>query len=240
MVKFDCVIGNPPYQNKSVSIWKPITERLKYHSYNIQFITPRSFVNGASFRNYPNRIKLINYKADHHFNVGKKICRWTLCQHTEETTIVCTNGDVVKVDLNKYKYLPYRLQSKIDFEIFKKLYNSSVKFYTRDNMAGSCITVMGSRHIACNAFIVTDDAIKDNRIYSKQNYCMKINFNEITKAEEYIGSDLFKYQFNLYGGNDSTGGSFLKKFVKWGDDINFTEEELQHIKKPERTRANIT
>ena len=228
MVKFDCVIGNPPYQNKQVSIWKPITERLKYRSDNIQFITPRAFVNGASFKQYPNRIKAIDYTANDYFTVAKSICRWTLCKYTDQTEVICENGDSIFINLNKYKYLPYRLKTKTDFEIFKKLYRYTHKFLTRDSHRAHGIAIPASINIDHRSFRVSTNPKDDPHFNCVNNYCMIINSTEMDRAEEYIKTELFKYQFILWGCVEA-GGTALKKFVKWGDDINFTEEEYETI-----------
>jgi len=230
-VKFDAIVGNPPYQNKTGSLWKPITYRFKYYSDNIQFITPRAFVNGHSFTKYNNRIKLIDYTANDHFTVAKDICRWTLCKYTETTVVVCINGDRIDINLNKYKYLPYKLYSAIDFEIFKKLYKYQDKFLTRDSHRSYGIAIPSSLHIDTSGFRVTSNPKEDPHFNCANNYCMIINSTEVNKAEEYIKSDLFKYQFKIWGCIES-GGTALKKFVKWGDEIEFTKEELEHIKSP--------
>ena len=227
-MKFDCVIGNPPYQLKNHSLWKPLCKRFRTFGDNCSFITPRAFISRANLKHYKGRIESINFTVDHHFDIGVKICVWQLCKETNTTKITCENGEVVNTNIDRFEYLPYRLGSALDFTIFEKLYYDNNQFTYMNNATEPSIAVQKARRFTTKAFVISDNPAEDKRLSGAWGtMCMLID-NKV-EAAEYIVSDLFKYQFHLYGGDDSQGGTMLRKFISWNNDIIFTEEELESI-----------
>jgi hypothetical protein len=113
-MKFDVVIGNPPFQDtvegsRSGSSSEPLWWQVTNKSFGIlkddgiiSFITPTTlFSGGGQFTSLllgedtDYNLKFIDFSADNHFNVGIDICRWVAYNSKPEFNVTINDGRVV-------------------------------------------------------------------------------------------------------------------------------------------------
>jgi hypothetical protein len=135
-MKFDIIIGNPPYQNsnnaaKNVKLWhKFVNQSLELISTggHIKLVTPASVLGETGFGkkmvsvlSSQYDLKKIDYTTSTHFpNVGVSICHWNVVNqpYQGETVVVDEEGEY-KVDLREG--LPLRGERKIIYDILNKI-----------------------------------------------------------------------------------------------------------------------
>lgn len=111
-MKFDAVMGNPPYQNKTEgnrggSSSNPLWWEFTNIAFNVvkdngivSLITPDNIMNGGEQftslligNKAKYDLKLVDFGADDHFDVGIKICRWVA--NNAEPTKKAVNNDII-------------------------------------------------------------------------------------------------------------------------------------------------
>ena len=131
-MKFDLVIGNPPYQGsntigtqqpKSHNLWSKFVEsaiNLVDDGGYLTMVTPDSWMSANShILNLFKKHSLVWCKTDvgSHFNVGSSFTAWTLYKGNGPTMI-----DGIQVDLSKLEYLPRNFHQT--WPIHNKVINS--------------------------------------------------------------------------------------------------------------------
>jgi hypothetical protein len=117
-MKFDVVIGNPPYQSpnsggslrgssNSALWWKISKQSLGLLKPNglISYVTPSTIVSGGdSFTtlflgaNRKYDLKKVDFSANDHFNVGIPICRWVAVNSLTENNIINIDKKTLNAD----------------------------------------------------------------------------------------------------------------------------------------------
>jgi hypothetical protein len=125
-MKFDAVIGNPPYQDGSKEggqnkIYNQFSKKAIELSDIVAFVTPASVCKKSkrfSLIGQPG-LKLIDFTADDHFDVGIKICSWVVDKsYTGDVTIVSNANTTIQSN-----DAPFYDSSIVDIN-FSKLYNA--------------------------------------------------------------------------------------------------------------------
>jgi hypothetical protein len=113
-MKFDVVVGNPPYQNshnaKRWPLWHQFVIKSKEISDIVALIVPASLIGpGKAFKDIKNNTKLISLDVEKHFNVGSTFCYFILDKvHKGQTTLV-TKDKSYSVSLPDKDFLPLKI-----------------------------------------------------------------------------------------------------------------------------------
>ena len=144
IMKFDYIIGNPPYQDKKKGLrsgssdsplWWQITEKsfeLLKDGGTISFITPTGIVSGSERftnlflgKNAKYNLTNVNFSADNYFNVGIEICHWTAKKSKPKYSVNVNDGRII--DSSRVNYIS--TDEKFD-EMFETLINHPDKKLT--------------------------------------------------------------------------------------------------------------
>jgi hypothetical protein len=149
-MKFDCIIGNPPYQDNNSQkpkLWpKFIKMALNHNPDYILFITPSSWCFGTSLQMNELRVRLavhlswIDLNGTQAFNnvVAEDICSWFWNIHHNDLSIVIDkNGQNFKhnfshVYIQSQHSIFLSIQNKVFNSIYNKLPLSSYKIAKKD------------------------------------------------------------------------------------------------------------
>ena len=252
-MKFDVVVGNPPYQSGNRPIWKKFVDQAQELAPVVAFVTPRAIVNGAYSETAPLNIwgKLrdhttyLNYRATDHFpHVTKQICAWIYdADHTGPTRIVDEDGVEFSVNLPNYSHFPYHCTQTI-WGFFNKLYRYPAKMTEwriithNQKDSGSYIVLPKIRFLYLTSIRYTVDLAADDTIRARWLIIYPV---QGAGVESYINSKLFHYVFRILGGDNSGSSSGLMRKIPavdwnhtWTDRelytlLNLTQEEIQDI-----------
>jgi site-specific DNA-methyltransferase (adenine-specific) len=224
-MKFDVVVGNPPYQGnndkgtkqpKSHNLWSKFAEQginlVKENGY-VAFVTPDSWMspNSQVLKTFKeNSLTWVSTNVSRYFSVGSSFTAWIL-QKNQNTKTVSIDG--LTVNLNTLNYLP-RDFSKT-YPIHDKVINSN-----HTKLAALCDTTCHSDHKHGKLSDTQDAVFK----YKTWHTNAQTRFSKV-KSKDF---DKHKIIWTLSG--------YFKPFY---DDGNFgTTEVCQYILVADQTEAN--
>jgi len=252
-MKFDVVIGNPPYQSGNRPIWKKFVDRATDLAPVVAFVTPRAVVNGGYIDSVNlnvwgkirDHVYYFTYQATDHFPaVTKQICAWIYDRnYTGPAQIVDEMGDHFTANLRDYSYFPYHCNRTI-WPFFLKLYHYPEKMTEwhiitdeqKDN--GSYIVLPKNRFLYLTSLRYTNDLKADETITARWLIVYPVRGAGV---ESYMNSRLFHFVFNILGGDNSGSSSGLMRKIPsvdwtrvWTDTelydlMNLSEEEINYI-----------
>ena len=120
-MKFDVIIGNPPYQEsnhkaKTSSLWKSfLNQSVELCDGKISLIVPASFTSPTKlFNQYKNRLSLVDLTVKKYFrSVGSSFCRFVLENDEQDTCEVITSGGTYQLKLNNWDCIPSTLDDNL-------------------------------------------------------------------------------------------------------------------------------
>ena len=245
-MKFNVVVGNPPYQKSGVTLGQgQIYPKFIKQSMNILtengslvFITPPTFlkdkikcINGA-------QIKWIMTDVSHHFSVGSTIIAYELIKtHTPIITQLITVKSSDYIQINYDSLIPVGHMNKISFSVIDKLYSASGDYFDfiRDEKPFPLNAVFIRRQNRNKYFnaVLSNDITNPNQDYTSAKN------PENKKA--LLNSKLFSFIYMCYSTSPFITLGFINKipvpneqFKKMSDKeiyeyYGLTEEEINYI-----------
>ena len=139
-LKFDVVIGNPPYQNvhgaKRWPLWHQFVNKATKISENVALVVPASLVGpGKAFKDVKDKLKTLSLDVDKHFNVGSTFCYFVYDKNHKGNTQVISDEKVFDLDLSDIDFLPLKVNDR-SLKLLNKLNGNRVwkrgEYHTSD------------------------------------------------------------------------------------------------------------
>ncbi|KKL17303.1 hypothetical protein LCGC14_2486910 [marine sediment metagenome] len=258
-MKFDIIVGNPPYQAKTASdkdnrqvIWPKFLSKMmndllddKGH---LAFITPRTWAAGSRtntknfFRDH--KVKYLNMNVSGYFNVVADLCSYVIQKTSNkdhQTPIIDINGKITNVKIGDYPYLPFNF-TELGLSIFTKTiidYNDKFNFVESKKQIneynGPRIAFKAGRNGAYIGRIIVDDGTEAisgiGQIHKLKSF---INLQDYIKLENTLKLNLYQFLFDLLGGNRGLNRTWIlnslpRASMRWRN---------LPISKPARARAS--
>lgn len=180
-MKFDCVIGNPPYQDGSQSggnnkIYNQFCKKaikLAKDDGSVAFITPTSVLKKSKRFSLAGQsgLKLVDFTAGEHFDVGVKICSWIIDkQYKGDITV--THKDGTNLQPNSETIYDYSEVDKNVVTIYENILkvthgtnNISQRMFQRNNHGPAFADNKSSEHIYDIISIVRGE---EKNLYTKR------------------------------------------------------------------------
>lgn len=123
-MKFDVILGNPPYQgNLAQKSWHKFLAMAVEMSPRVSFIIPASVTSpGKSWDLIRHNLVRINFNVSHHFKgVGSTFCRIIVDRdHSGPTDIITSDSEHMIMDVSGYDFLPPTI-NKHTLSLYKHL-----------------------------------------------------------------------------------------------------------------------
>jgi hypothetical protein len=149
-MKFDLIVGNPPYQlTSSKKLWPDFINQgldLLVKDGCISMVVPSTWLtsDGAAYKRVRTRLTtdhnliMVDRDADSHFTVGQDICCFVArCEPHTGTTAYKHNGSVTQIDLTLG--IPRNAQEQITDSIIQKMIDYQPKIHWTLNERDDCI-----------------------------------------------------------------------------------------------------
>jgi predicted RNA methylase len=109
-MKFDLVLGNPPFQKghdaKRWTLWKEFVERAFEISDCVAFVTPQSITGPRSLETIKGA-SILNLDVSKHFSVASTFCYWVVDKNRPaKYTQVVTEDESFELDFSSVPFLP--------------------------------------------------------------------------------------------------------------------------------------
>jgi len=229
-MKFDYIVGNPPYQDNNNSdagsLYIDITKKvlpLLTEQGVIDFITPTTIAQvkrqGFSIKGIKG-LKIVDYTVDNSFDVGVKILRWQI-DKTYNGLVTITDSDGV---VTKRPYTDMMVESKdiFGFELFEKIKDNKNKMFFQERLFHGDQSTNNNRTKTCSKeypYEVIVNKLKNKIEYSK----VKPKLFGRTKIVVHMGA---VYNEKNYEISDKDYGQYQNLI----DITNNTDKEIENIK----------
>lgn len=247
-MKFDVVIGNPPYQNKNQILWKDFAEKavdLCNDNGYVAFVTPNSWASGSKDNIYTKlflkyHVPVIDMNASQYFpQVGKDIGYWILQKSPSfnpTTTVYDDSGVPCAVDLKSVPFF-IRKFNLISLSIFNKIHAKKsfwVEFVERKPKFAREFAFPKIRYNGGYKFGYRYDG--NDYEYPSSPVVLSLDMTNysldaVKKLSELFNSPLYRFLWKIYGASDA--GSFgwiLRNMPKVSLNRSWTNQELyQHF-----------
>lgn len=246
-MKFDAIVGNPPYQNKNQGLWQLFARKsidLLNDGGHLSFVTPNSWANGSHlntdrnvFNSILQRYNCVEIKTNvnkYFPGIGKNISTWTISKepYSGLTTVVDCNDVSKEIDISQYPFF-INVFSFEALEIFQKVLeygNFYSEFVEKKNTSERCYAFPKIRHNA---------GYRKGYIYDGINVdfptspvvvgidCSNKTLDQVESIHSQFQSNLFKFLWKIYGADDA--GSFgwiLRNMPKLPDDRIYSNHDV--------------
>jgi len=254
-MKFDVIIGNPPYQadtntegaNRQGDYWYKFLLKATEYGNTIAFITPTSIFSSGGFGGKRHKIsallnrgfnfKYINPDVSDMFNVGIKICYYVLNNYNTSRNTYLPDGNVLNIDTEVP--VPFILNST-NHSIIRKVYKAGggwpFKEVYKGSEEGCSVRFNGGR-------FKTYDKVEIGKTSEGVNkgQGIEIESDKITEYSSIFKSKLLKYVFSILGGESGQSATGILQSLPnpgvnrvWTDallyeEFNLTQEEIDLI-----------
>jgi hypothetical protein len=212
-MKFDVVVGNPPYQNthsaKRWPLWAQFVSKSLELSNKVAMIVPKSIVSpGNSFESIKDKCDLINFDIDKYFNVGSTFCYFITGNNA--ATKLITENEVYEMDISKFSFLPSNLSDE-SFEMLNALINRKKRTWKR-----------GELHTS-NKDLFVDDGKYSVMHTNAQTLRTNVEHRNLNKVR--VGVTLSGYPtFKVINGGHLSQACFWSEFESIEEAENFANE----------------
>lgn len=243
-MKFDVVIGNPPYQNKNQILWRDFVKKsiavTKEHGY-VNLVTPNSWASGAKNNLYNEVFRkkntlYINMNGNQYFpNIGKDIGYWLLQNspfQNNNTIIYDESNTPQPITLSNYPFF-IRKFNLTTLSIFKKIQTAGSfwrEFVERKPKFAREFAFPKIKYNGGYKYGYRYDAIDCS--YPSSPVVLSLDMSSYTLAQiknlhSLFASPLYKFLWNIYGAADA--GSFgwiLRNMPKLDLNKSWTNQDI--------------
>lgn len=231
-MKFDVVIGNPPYQNgnhKSTtnSLWKEFLERSFQMSDIVSFVLPDIALAPPTFSKYKNNITRVDVDVKRYFKgVGSGFCRLYLDKNPGDSTTIITSTDEIVVPIGSLNCVPGNFSNEILDDMKKYLTGTREWNLTYEYESRKKIFCENGKY---DVLHTTKNGIFKTNVHHPNNDLIRVSVDVSGNPKFHFVKDMGLTQSHYWTvfeseeeaqkyvewGNSDEIQSFLKK-VKWG------------------------